>query len=282
MSAVEFERTFSMATFEALRLIRQERAEHPGVAALEIVEIIRQVRANNANHDFEAALALDALVVDDVVTVDTIEFYRLCIEACVFAHRPLWVKTIPYGRKSFVQKLGRDEAQCFEASGLMDDPPTETIISWWDSISGRTRSQSDLEKMRQARAAERLSLDYEQARLDKLGIDRRAVWMSIDDNWAGYDILSYDLGPTGITSRMIEVKSTIASPLRYFLSRNEWNVCRKVGGAYHIHIWDMTTGKLFIRTGADIAEHIPEERGAGKWATLEIRVGAESAITKNV
>ena len=85
----------------------------------------------------------------------------------------------------------------------------------------RTRSQSDLEKMRQARIAELLSLDCEQVRLDKLGIDRRAVWMSIDDNWAGYDILSYDLEPTGITSSMIEVKSTIASPLRYCLSRNE-------------------------------------------------------------
>lgn len=41
------------------------------------------------------------------------------------------------------------------------------------------------------------------------------------------------------------------------------------------------SGQL-IRTGADIAEHIPEERGAGKWATLEIRVGAESAAANNL
>ena len=156
----------------------------------------------------------------------------------------------------------------------MDDPPTDTTHNWWDSISSKTRSQSDVEKMRQARAAERLSLEYEQARLDRLGIDRRAIWMSIDDNWAGYDILSYDHGPTGITSRMIEVKSTIASPLRYFLSRNEWNVCKQVGDAYHIHVWDMKNEKLFVRTATDIAQHIPEERGAGKWSTLEIRVGA--------
>ena len=43
----------------------------------------------------------------------------------------------------------------------------------------------------------------------------------------------------------------------------------------------MTTEKLFIRTGADIAEYIPKERGAGHWATLEIRVGAESAIAND-
>lgn len=263
-----------MATFEALRLVRLERAAQPASQNHEIVEIIRQVRADNSNHDFEAALALDLLVGEVGGAADTIEFYRLCIEACVFSHRPLWVRTIPYGRKSFVQKLGRDEAQCFEASGLMDDPPTDEIISWWDSVAGRTRSQNDMEKMQQARAVEKLSLEYEQSRLDQLGINRRAIWMSIDDNWAGYDILSFDEGESGITSRMIEVKSTVASPLRYFLSRNEWSVCQKVGDAYQIHVWDMTSKRLYIRNGADIADHIPEERGAGKWSTIEIRVGS--------
>lgn len=263
-----------MATFEALRLIRQRRAEAPGIEVSAMVEMIGHVRADGANHDFDAAFELDKLVVSENDSLQTLDFYRLCIEACIFAHRPLWVRTIPFGRKTFVQKLGRDEAQCFEASGLMDDPPTDSIIEWWDSIAGRTRSATDMEKMKQARAAEKLSLEYERTRLLKLGIEREPVWMSIDDNWAGYDILSSDIGPQGVTARMIEVKSTTASPLKFFVSRNEWKVCLDVGDAYQFHIWDMRNQRLYLRSGREIADHIPENRGNGRWSNTEIPLGS--------
>lgn len=38
---------------------------------------------------------------------------------------------------------------------------------------------------------------------------------------------------------MIEVKSTIASPLRFIVSRNEWEQADKFGPAYLFHVWDM-------------------------------------------
>ena len=176
-----------MATFEALRLIRLKRAELPDVDLTTLLNVVQHVQADGANHDFEAALALDNMVAIEAESVESVDFYRLCIEACILIHRPLWVRTIPYGRKSFVQKLERDAAQCFEASGLMDDPPTPEIIEWWDSVAGKTRSATDIEKMRQARAAEKLRLEFERKRLAQLGIDREPIWMAIDDNWAGYD-----------------------------------------------------------------------------------------------
>jgi len=263
-----------MATFEALRLIRLKRAELPNVDLTTLLDVVQHVQADGANHDFEAALALDGLVAVEAESIESVDFYRLCIEACIVVHRPLWVRTIPYGRKSFVQKLERDAAQCFEASGLMDDPPTPKIIEWWDAVAGKTRSATDIEKMRQARAAEKLSLEFERKRLAELGIDREPVWMAIEDNWAGYDILSYDHGSHGLTTRMVEVKSTTASPLRFFLTRNEWKKCLDVGEAYQFHVWDMKAERLFVRTVSEISEHVPEDKGAGRWSTLEIRIGA--------
>lgn len=263
-----------MASFEALRLIRQKRGELREAGTTQLVEVIQRVRADHANHDFEAALELDALVGTAVDTADYIQFYRLCIESCIFGHRPIWARTIAYGRKSFVQKLERDAAQCFESSGLMEDPPSEAIVEWWDSVAGRTRALTDAEKLQQARAAERLSLEHERKRLRTIGIKREPVWMSIDDNWAGYDILSFDHSASGVTSRMIEVKSTVVSPMRFFLTRNEWKKCLEVGDAYIVHAWDMRSGQLFIRTADQIADHVPEDRGNGLWASVEIRLGS--------
>lgn len=262
-----------MASFEALRLVRQKRSELPGIEGTQLLDVIRRVRADHANHDFEAALGLDALVESEAETADYIQFYRFCIESCIFAYQPIWARTIAHGRKSFVQKLERDAAQCFEASGLMEDPPTPVIVEWWDSVAGRTRSLTDAEKMRQARAAESLSLEYERNRLQKLGIDRDPIWMSVDNNWAGYDILSFDRSPTGVTSRLIEVKSTVVSPLRIYLTRNEWTKCLEVGEAYLIHAWDMKSKRLHVRTAEQIAPHVPEDKGNGRWTTLEIRLG---------
>lgn len=261
-----------MATFEALRLVRQARSVAPDAIVSAEATAILDVRVDDVNHDFEAAFALDELVPPDAA-FEGLDFYQVCIEACIFAHRPVWVRTIPHGRKSFVQKLGTDEAQCFAASGLMDEPPTGPIIEWWDRIAGRTRSLSDQEKMRQARAAEKLSLEYERERLRSLGIGREPVWMAIEDNWAGYDILSYDGSPHSPTSRMIEVKSTTASPLRFFVTRNEWAKCVTIGRAYEFHIWDMKTERLFVRTGEEIAQHVPDDRGGGRWTNLEIKIG---------
>ncbi|BDV36590.1 protein NO VEIN domain-containing protein [Methylocystis iwaonis] len=53
-----------------------------------------------------------------------------------------------------------------------------------------------------------------------LGINMPPVWMAVEDNTAGYDIQSFDMGAEGPVVRLIEVKSTIASPLSFFLSRN--------------------------------------------------------------
>jgi uncharacterized protein DUF3883 len=92
---------------------------------------------------------------------------------------------------------------------------------------------------------------------------------------AHYDVLSYDLEGVVEVNIMIEVKSTINSPLRFFLSRNEWNTAEKIGAAYHFHVWDMSADPpiLYERSVDDIRPHIPSDNDKGKWSNVAIPVG---------
>jgi hypothetical protein len=265
-----------MSAFEALRIVRLRSIEHPNMSFREVTQIVIQVEADGTAHDFEAAEIISELVPTDIPSNDDVEFYRHCIRAVITAHRPIWIRTIPHGRKRFADSISQDERQCFASAGLLENVPSSRVIEWWDQVSGESRMLSDGIKMAQARVAERLSLHHETRRLANLGIDLEPVWTALDDNHAGYDILSYDLGTSGPISRVLEVKSTIASPLRFYVTHNEWNECLKRGAAYHFHIWDMRTETLYERSATEIEPHIPVNRGVGRWWVTEIRLGGDT------
>ena len=88
-----------------------------------------------------------------------------------------------------------------------------------------------------------------------------------------------DRGQLDPVSRVLEVKSTIATPLRFYVTRNEWEVCQKMGNAYYFHIWDMNTKTLYERTAAAVQPHIPVDQGTGRWSVAEIRVGPGPSVT---
>jgi hypothetical protein len=80
---------------------------------------------------------------------------------------------------------------------------------------------------------------------------------------------------TGKARWLIEVKSTISSPLRFILTRGEWERAKDGGPAYHFHIWDMQKVPpiLYQRTVLQVAAHIPSDNEKGKWKTAEIPLG---------
>jgi hypothetical protein len=261
-----------MSAFEGLRVLRLRQVAYPNSGLAEIADLVRHVDPDGASHDFDAAFKLDPIVVPAALAHEVPGFYQHCIEAAIPAFRPLWGRIITLGRSVFVQKLSRDEVQCFRLAGLLEDPPTRHIISWWDRVAAIARLRSDQEKMERARLAEEMSLEHEAKRMKALGIDRSPVWMSIEDNTAGYDIRSFDVGSGEPIARLIEVKSTIASPLRFFLSRNEWEAAKKFGAAYHFHVWDMQGPQLHERTVAEILPHIPTDNEKGKWSNVVIPI----------
>lgn len=272
MSGVEFSRVFAMSAFEGLRALRLRKLTYPALSLADLADLVRKIDPDGGSHDYDAAFQLDTIVVASAHATDALGFYQHCIEAAVPAYRPLWGRIITLGRRKFVQKLTRDEMQCFRSAGLLEDPPTGEIIAWWDRVAGVARLQADQARLARAREAESMSLQFESRRLAALGINMAPVWMSIEDNTAGYDIQSFDLGHDGPVTRLIEVKSTIASPLRFWLTRHEWDTARKFGAAYFFHIWDLQGPQLHERTVADILPHIPTDNERGRWENAEIPV----------
>jgi len=276
MSSFSFERLFSMGAFDALRSIRQQALHYPDLDRQSIVALLQATDSEMSGLDFVAAQELHDLVTLDAPSGTPHEFYRHCITSVILGQRRSWSRSITLGRSRFLNQLSRDEHLCFRAALLTDSPPPEDVVVWWDTISFEMRHSADKIRMDRARLAERLSIQHERERLAALGIDLEPKWIAIEDNTAGFDVLSFDSSQYGPTNRLIEVKSTIASPLRFFISRNEWEQALKYGSSYHFHIWDLAPAipRLYERTVPQILPHIPEDQASGKWTNAEIPLGA--------
>lgn len=274
MAAPSTERVFALSCFEGVRLIRIYAAKQAESPLPELLKIIEHVEADAANLDLEASAYLHGLV-EPGCSLNGDGFYQACISAVVTKHQPIWCKAMKQGRMRFLDSLDQNDRDVFVAAGLTRDPPPLAMVLWWDTVTGFVRLMMDIEKMEQAREAEMLTIEYETKRLAGLGIAKTPEWKGLDDNFAGYDVLSYDVGQFGPVNRLIEVKSTLFSPLRFVLTRNEWEQALKAGPAYLFHVWDMakTPPVLYERTSAQVAAHIPTDNEKGKWKTADIPLG---------
>ena len=270
---ISTERIFSLPCFEGLRLFLQYRTKYPDLPSVDLLSLIDSVEADAHSLDMEASVHLSTLVEADC-PLDGPIFYRSCIKAILLKHQPIWSKAMRRGRKRFLDSLNPDDKDVFAAAGLMNDPAPSDVVTWWDGVSEFGRLISSQEKMEQARAAEMLTLERERTRLKTIGITKEPEWPGLDDNYAGYDVLSYMHGPTGVVNHLIEVKSTTISPLRFFISRNEWIKAENTGETYIFHVWDMdkTPPILHIRTVDEVAPHIPTDNGKGRWSNAEVPV----------
>ena len=273
-SLISTGRIFSLPCFEGLRLLRRYMGSYPGLDIAELMNIIHEVEADAHTLDMEASVHLSTFVELDC-PLDGYVFYQSCIKAVLLKHQPIWSKAMRSGRRRFVNTLDVNDQDVFAAAGLMENPIPHHVVTWWDAVSGHARLMADQAKMEQGRIAELMTIDFERQRLSAIGIDKEPEWPGFDDNFAGYDVLSYDHGASGLQNRMIEVKSTSVSPIQFYLSRNEWNQAEKKGDAYIFHVWDMKNDPpaLHVRTVAEVAPHIPSDNGKGKWSNVIVPIG---------
>jgi len=275
---VEFDRLFTISAFEGLRLMRGVIARVPEVTFADCPAALVAHSPQAAAFDLDAAVELHTFVAVDAPH-DGVLFYRECILAVLLLKMPAFAKLMTLGRGRFIKRIKGDEYRdirsVFREAKLLADPPLAADIAWWDTVQGRVRLNFDQERLVRARAAEELTIKYEQAELEKIGIARAPIWMAIDDNTVGYDVLSYRRSGDGERNLLIEVKSTVASPLRFIITRNEWDNADQVGDAYVFHVWDMNKipPVLHVRTTDQIRPHIPVDNEKGKWKTAEIPIG---------
>lgn len=264
-----------MGAFEALRVVREKMRSIPGVSLEMAIQIVQRIDADSTGLDFAAATQLHAYVSSEVPLEPAAEFYQGCLAALLRTAELKWIRSVVLGRQKILSQVSRDGLQCFRAALLADEYPSEAVVQWWDALASDVRTNQDSGKLARGRAAERMTVDHERQRLIKTGIPDRPRWVSIDDNTAGFDVLSFDHGAFGTVNRMIEVKSSVASPLRYYVSRNEWESAEKYGDAFFFYIWNMNVSppQLYVKSADDVRLHVPSDSGDGKWTSVLIPLG---------
>ena len=267
MQPRSLEGAFCMAAFLAFLEIRSFKADHPSLDDTEAVTSLNRIRASATGLDYRGGLALLQTLDSSQDWVLSRDRLRLFVFEWIRLVKPSWVRLIPYGREKLRGALGDDQAQCFREAGLFDELPDDEIVKWWDRLAGLVRGDADAEKMNRARHAERLSLEYERSRLKNLGICEVPIWVALEDNSLGYDILSYDINSDGrVVRRMVEVKSKLSNTI--FITRNEWENVSGADQQSVIHVWDIQQERLREYRAWDVAHHIPTDQGAGVWQNV--------------
>src|SRR6266403_354093 len=259
------ERLLSMSAFEAAFILRRFRVLNPTYQDEQLIESIRSVRADFYPNDYDAGLALERIIPKHLDGTSDVDYFKAAIQGLIDTHQPLWVRLAPGGREYVLQAVSINGTQCFRNAGLLETPPGRDVSDWWDALAARVRNERDARLLDRGREAERRSLAFERCRLRALGIDREPRWVSIEDNNAGYDILSYDPGAIEPVNKIIEVKSSIQEPPRIIVTRGEWNAALTYGDAYVFQVWGVGAIKPIEISVASMAAHVPLDQGVGGW-----------------
>lgn len=260
-----------MSAFVALIGLRRYLHDHPGTSVDEAAASLQRSDADLAAADFPGALRLHSQFPAELNFFDPAGGLRAGLAILIEAHRPWWCRLFPYGRQRLATALTQDELQTFRSAGLLEEIPPVDVVEWWDAFSSMMRAAEDKNLTAQGRHGERLSLQYERKRLAALGLSEEPKWIALEDNSAGYDIQSYEQTEYGLRNLLIEVKSSQRSPPRMILTRGEWEAAAKFSRSYTFHLWQLPSEGLTVMTVADIARHIPDDRGNGQWTEIEIQ-----------
>lgn len=262
---------FRMSAFVALHGLRQYLRNHPGVKAHDAVLSLKRSDSDYAGADFDVALRLHAKFPDNVDFIDPTVSLRRGLALLIELHKPWWIRFFPAGRQILATALTQDELQTFRSAGLFDERPVHEVVEWWDSFAALMRTAENERLSAQGRYAERLTLDHERKRLQSLGVAEEPRWTALEDNFAGYDVQSFDQTPYGLKNVLIEVKSSEFSPPRMILTRGEWEAAVQYGDAYVFHLWKLPSEELIVKSICEIAAHIPSDGGDGRWTKVEIQ-----------
>jgi len=267
-TGLDIDRCFTVAAYSAFVVLRQFLAKNPNTTAKEAVSIIEATNADNTGLDYLGGQEI-YLHLNDILDISPgTNNLRSVIGELIRSSRPWWIRLIPYGREKVRSSLHMNQVQCLREAGLLDAVPDAGAIAWWDEMAALMRGVVDGERMTRARQAERLSLEYERARLKDLGIHLEPVWVSLDDNTLGYDIRSYNKEPSGIVSRLIEVKSTTNDSI--YITRNEWRNAVSANQRYLFHVWLMPAQKMVEYPASAMEPSIPVDKGTGEWQNVRI------------
>ncbi|MFB3105781.1 MAG: protein NO VEIN domain-containing protein, partial [Pseudomonadales bacterium] len=180
--------------------------------------------------------------------------------------QPPWGATLLQGRQAFARYVQRDVLQCFEEAELLDSYDTGAV-ECCDEIAACYRAHRDALLTEIGRQGERLTLDYEEHRTNK-----RARWIAIEYTGAGYDVLS-QVSREDPNPLFVEVKTSNQpwDRAEVYLTYNEWEVLSVASHAV-VHLWCINSNdnRHAVIPIQEIGQHVPEDRGDGRWQTVRI------------
>ncbi len=189
------------------------------------------------------------------------------IEDFIEVVQPRWCKLIHHGRAQALAYMDADSKQCFKEAGLMESPPSDAIVEWWDRLASKSRGRQKDILNDIGRMGERLSINYEYMRVGK-----PPKWQAIESNADGYDILS-SVSNTDNCRLTIEVKASVQSveSATFHVTRNEWAFA-KDADMHRFHVWAQVDKQSILAslTISDLEPHIPVNNGQGSWELVEI------------
>jgi hypothetical protein len=196
-----------------------------------------------------------------------IETKRAMMSDFINYTNPSWGFLIPRGRMECVPYMPVDVKACFLNAKLLEYPPSEDIVFWWDNQLLNIQKKKEVTNLSCGRVGEKLSLFYEK---ERTGWD--AQWKSVESNLLGYDILSR-VDRSSTTQMLIEVKSS-ENAIEYaiaYISRHEWDIAIQ-SKHYLFYFWllERPCPRIAIIHPCDIEKHIPKDQGSGMWETTEI------------
>ena len=192
---------------------------------------------------------------------------RLMISDYIKNATDAWIFLIPRGRKECISYIPSDVLVCLRSAKLLESPPSDDIVLWWDSQAQLIGNIKDDKALSVGRAGEKLTLKYESERTDA-----EPIWKAIESNLVGYDVLSI-IEKNETVKLLIEVKASTRkiNNAEAFITRNEWDTAINSNN-YVFHFWLISekSNELAVLSIDDIRSHIPEDQGRGEWKEAKV------------
>ncbi len=236
--------------------------------AIDVLNVVS--RASWASVDLEGVLVLTVRGRSLRDIKDPMQCLRAQLRDLISADKPVWSKLIPRGRRELTRTAPSEVTQILSEAGLLDSPPTDDVIIWWDEMSAIARGIRDSRMLEVGREGEKLTLRYERYRTNK-----DAQWQAIESNVSGFDVLSI-IDKADSTPLRIEVKASSQkiNAAEFVLTRNEWDIACTTGN-YVFHLWQVQREpRIAVIPYDDLHSHIPKDSGTGKWDKVKIPFSA--------
>jgi len=189
------------------------------------------------------------------------------IKSYLYHFNPDWVFEVYRGIDNAKDFIPDNWRVIFESYNLFDKTDRD-IVRWWNQIKNFKRSFENQKLSDIGLEGEFLILDFEKNRTG-----HEPVHLSVDDDSAGYDILSKKK-KDGKENLLIEVKTSSTKELKFYLSSKAFETCELNKENYLIYLIDQSNKdkKILYSFGYElIKKHIPKNIGLTDWIKTEIK-----------